>query len=1144
VALLVALTLVTLGALRATNASAQFPFGESFQNATAPGFVIGGAASLTGGSIDPEGEGWLRLTPASNQRFGYAYNQTAFPSSEGISYEFDYAAWGGSGADGFAFVLFDGATTDAQFHAGVNGGALGYSPCNGQPGLSNAYMGLGFDMFGYFASRSICQNQTGIDSSMHPNTITVRGGVPDYRYLHSVQADDSVGTGNRQGARRVTVTVLPKNGQTTLTASVRAPDGTVQPIANDVVLPNPPPTLKFGFTASTGGLTNNHEIRGMNVAKPTDLQVEVEADEPFAARDAEQSYTATVTNAGPNPTTGVDIASVMPDTDDVAWTCTASGGASCAFASGTGTIDGDFGAMPVGGELEFKITGTLTDDADFSKLSLEAQPTGDTSDVNPVDNDDEASTPVTPAIDAGPTYVLAANGLATATSATARGGNLTSSWQWLRCTPAGANCVPIDGATSITYQTTAADRESNLRVQQLITNAAGADSAYSDAWTLPDTSITSTPTNPTRQLSTFAFTSATVGATFECRLDDTTSASWLPCGSPGSLPGLSDGEHRFDVRAVFGGLSDPTPATHEWTVDTTTSAAITAPAGGATSNAAPAVTMTGESGASWTLRVDGAVVDSGVFDTDGNASSTAVTGLADGSRVIRVDVEDAAGNVAYDTVTLLLDTVAPLPPSIGHGPPPATPETDAEVDFTVEPGTTSECRLDGGPWVPCTSPWKGDGLPDGNHVLEIRTTDDADNESDVTTHEWTVDTKDPEPIAWGDVPAPESSDPNPTFSFAPEPGSTTLCRVDGAEWKPCPSPLTLTDLRDGPHVLEVKVVDPAGNESKVVEHRWTVDTTPPPAPTVLSGPTGPTTDATATFGLAGEPGAALECSLDGGAWTPCPATLVLRGLGLGERVLRVRQTDAAGNVSKVGDHRWTVVPVAIAPPTPTEPVATTATTRVASKSTVSGSAGTVRVGCALDQGTLERCVVRIYERKSNGKRGALIGTGSVRVKNGRSTTVSVKLNARGKRVVARTLGGRAVIVSSTATERGGRTLRAKAVRTRLFPQRLLTVPTVLPFAIDRGVVTGAARRVVADVAPELRQAKSVRCIGFTDSRGSAAHNERLGQRRADAVCRTLRQMGVRAKLHSSSRGEEQPRASNETAAGRTKNRRVELVIRY
>lgn len=1138
--LLLALVATGLGTLRAPHAAAAFPYGESFQNATAPGFVLGGSARLTAdGGGDAPGDGWLRLTPAGNQQFGYAYNQTAFPSSQGISYEFDYAAWGGSGADGLAFVLFDGATTDGQFNAGVNGGGLGYSKCPPLAGLSNAYLGLGFDVYGNFASSSICQ-QTGIGPGLHPNRITVRGGAPDYDYLTSVPATGGVGTGNRAGARRVSVTVLPKNGQTVLTASVRSPNGTVQQIADQMVLANPPATLKFGFTASTGGSTNNHEIRGMQVTKPTDLQVTVDADAASADRDAEQAYTATVTNAGPNPVTGVDLSATMPHTQDIAWTCTATGGADCPAASGSG-LPTSGGAMPVDGELTFAITGTLTADADDSRMTLAAEPTGDTSEMAPADNEDGAQTDVTPLSSGPPTYVLAGDGVATAASGgPGRGGHLQRSWQWYRCEADGSDCLPIADATSSVYRTTTADRDSNLRVRETLTNGAGSASEDSGITTLPDTMILSSPSSVTRLTSTFHFSGTLAGATFECRLDDAT--TWSSCTSPAAFPDLTDGPHTMRVRAVYGGLSDTTPATHDWTVDTTTSVSIVNPVAGPTSTASPTVVMTGEPGAWWMLLRDGTPVDSGTFDDAGEARSTAAGPLVDGSHELRVEVEDVVGNVAHDSVSLLVDTQVPVAPTVGTGPPPATPDPNAEITFDVEPGTHPECRYNGGPWEPCTSPWTGGPLPDGDHVVEIRTVDDAGNEGETLTYEWTVDTEAPPEAEWGGVPSPTSSDPSPTLTFTAEPGSQAYCRIDDGPWEPCSSPFTVPALGDGPHAVAVKIVDAAGNESPVLEHGWTVDTAPPPAPTVLSGPTGSVTSPAAAFSISIAPAASLECSLDGAPFGPCPTTLELSGLALGEHVLRLRQTDEAGNVSPVVEHRWSIVPVAIAPPA-SEP--RTARTRVAAQTTVTVSSGSVRVGCALDRGTLERCVVRIYERRSTGKRGALLGTGTVRVTaDGRSGTTDVKLNARGRRVVARSLGGRRVIVSSVATTQSGKKLRAKDVRTTLYPQRLLTIPTVLPFSIDRGVVTGAARRVVADIAPQLRRATSVRCIGFTDSVGSAAHNRALGLRRAKAVCRTLRQMGVRAKFRASSRGEDQPRASNETAAGRAKNRRVELVISY
>lgn len=72
----------------------------------------------------------------------------------------------------------------------------------------------------------------------------------------------------------------------------------------------------------------------------------------------------------------------------------------------------------------------------------------------------------------------------------------------------------------------------------------------------------------------------------------------------------------------------------------------------------------------------------------------------------------------------------------------------------------------------------------------------------------------------------------------------------------------------------------------------------------------------------------------------------------------------------------------------------------------------------------------------------------------------------------------------------------------------------------------------------------IHVVGFTDNTGSANYNLGLSQRRAQAVAQYLNQQGVaRSRLMTEGRGESQPVASNATAAGRRKNRRVEIVIK-
>jgi len=65
----------------------------------------------------------------------------------------------------------------------------------------------------------------------------------------------------------------------------------------------------------------------------------------------------------------------------------------------------------------------------------------------------------------------------------------------------------------------------------------------------------------------------------------------------------------------------------------------------------------------------------------------------------------------------------------------------------------------------------------------------------------------------------------------------------------------------------------------------------------------------------------------------------------------------------------------------------------------------------------------------------------------------------------------------------------------------------------------------------------------SDSQGSSSYNRRLSQERANAIAKYLAGKGVKAKrLVPKGFGEDQPIADNRTAAGRAKNRRVELVI--
>ncbi len=71
----------------------------------------------------------------------------------------------------------------------------------------------------------------------------------------------------------------------------------------------------------------------------------------------------------------------------------------------------------------------------------------------------------------------------------------------------------------------------------------------------------------------------------------------------------------------------------------------------------------------------------------------------------------------------------------------------------------------------------------------------------------------------------------------------------------------------------------------------------------------------------------------------------------------------------------------------------------------------------------------------------------------------------------------------------------------------------------------------------------VTIVGHTDSSGAESYNQQLSERRARAVLDELTRLGVPyQRLSATGRGEYEPRADNTTPAGRSQNRRVEILV--
>ena len=101
------------------------------------------------------------------------------------------------------------------------------------------------------------------------------------------------------------------------------------------------------------------------------------------------------------------------------------------------------------------------------------------------------------------------------------------------------------------------------------------------------------------------------------------------------------------------------------------------------------------------------------------------------------------------------------------------------------------------------------------------------------------------------------------------------------------------------------------------------------------------------------------------------------------------------------------------------------------------------------------------------------------------------------------------------------------------------------FDFDKAVVKPAGKAKLDDLVSKVKgiNLEVIIAVGHTDSVGSDAYNQKLSVRRAEAVKAYLVSKGIeKNRIYTEGKGEKQPVASNKTAEGRAKNRRVEIEV--
>ena len=205
-------------------------------------------------------------------------------------------------------------------------------------------------------------------------------------------------------------------------------------------------------------------------------------------------------------------------------------------------------------------------------------------------------------------------------------------------------------------------------------------------------------------------------------------------------------------------------------------------------------------------------------------------------------------------------------------------------------------------------------------------------------------------------PASSTTSTAATFAWTGPSGATYQCSLDNASFAACTTPKTYSPVTVTAHTFQVKAIS-GSIQSTPTAYGWTVDQTPPPAPTFASKPTASSNVTSPSFAFAdAESGVTYQCKLDPAvAFTACSNPATFSALAPGAHSLSVKAVDAAGNVSTTAaSYPWSIDTIAPAAPVltlkPNDPAVGATQTFMFSDSEVG-----VTFRCAAENGIFAPC---------------------------------------------------------------------------------------------------------------------------------------------------------------------------------------------
>jgi len=300
----------------------------------------------------------LRITDITGSVATRATNKNLFPFGNNfVVAEFDYWAYGGTGADGIAVTFSDPNTPTPGANnpptAGGFGGSLGYAnrdtagTCN-VPGFTGGWIGVGIDEYGNYSNPTECRNG---GPGPRVNAVSVRGSgsgatspsTSNYAYVTGTAAlgANGVASGTSVTPYRYRITLDSVTDLAKMMVKVEQDKtGTgylplfsydLKPLITAGTQAPLPSQLQFTLTGSTGGSTNYHEIDNLSICSASVVSAlnHVAIDAPATA--------ATLTDV-PVIIEPHDAAHTPVDSGSTINLSTSTGSGDWAIGTGTGTF--------------------------------------------------------------------------------------------------------------------------------------------------------------------------------------------------------------------------------------------------------------------------------------------------------------------------------------------------------------------------------------------------------------------------------------------------------------------------------------------------------------------------------------------------------------------------------------------------------------------------------------------------------------------------------------------------------------------------------------------------------------------------------------------------------------------------------------